>query len=578
MPASSRFTLPGLKPKARANVSFVIETMYAIAANPDRWEEVIDALGEAPGEAVEPAAMEAMAAGVVRAAAQPMEAAAGPQVGVVMISPSGGVTSCNAAGEAVFQQRLGLLEAKGLRFFDPSNHEALAQARRRLREARTGQVIVKFTQADDEGPHFAYVVPAAALPASLAASLPDARAPDSGVAIIFPAVEATDRLWASIRESFGLTAAETRLAARLKEGLTLKEAAAALGVSVNTVRNQLRAVFDKMGLNRQSELVRALTQLGALAGVFQPDEAHAGGFGPAILATERGAAESAPPVRLMRLADGRRIAYRDYGAPRGRPALLVHQGLGSSLLPRGSDVLARDLGLRLICPERPGVGRSDPRHDYSFQGVGRDLAAICDGLGLEEVRVAGFMSGSAFALSAAEALGERASRVLLVSARPPGLAPETERDARHRLVQFRRRLFRSAWLADAVFAVMRVQMTRNRIGRIVRTGASAPSDAAYLASHPAVVEFIADYIRESLAVSARGIADEVRAAAREEGFQAPPLAAPVALWHGADDPLATPGEATAWLGRAAGETRVFADIGHFLPHKHWPEVLAWLAA
>ncbi|MFN3523420.1 MAG: alpha/beta fold hydrolase [Phenylobacterium sp.] len=560
--------LAGLTDKAKANVSFVIETMYAVAANPERWEEVIDALGEPVAEPIG----EETAASLVRAAAQPIEAP-GPQVGVVLITPSGGVASCNAAGEAVFQQRLGLIEAQGLRFFDPSNHEALAQARRRLEAARTGQVIVKFTQAEDEGPHFAYVVPVEALPPALAASLPDARPPERGVALIFPAVESTDRLWASIRESFGLTPAETRLAARLKEGQTLAEAARDLGVSVNTVRNQLRAIFDKMGLNRQSELVRALTQLGALAGVFQADEVR----GPAILATERGAAEAAPQTRFLRLTDGRRIAYRDYGALRGRPVLIVHQGMGSSLLPRGSDALARDFGLRLICPERPGVGRSEPRADYSFEGVGADLAEVCASLGLSDVQVVGVMSGAAFALCAAEALGEAARRVLLVSARPPGLPPDSEREPGHRLAQFRRRLMRSAWLSDTVFAMMRLQMTRSQVARIVRTGATAPGDAAYLAAHPAVLEFITDYMLESLAVTARGIADEVKCAAREPGFCTPPVTAPVTLWHGAQDPQSPPSEATRWLGDLAPDVRVFPDIGHFLPHKHWPEIVAWLA-
>lgn len=569
----SRLAPRDLAARARADVSVVIETMYAIAANPDRWEEVIDALGEAvdgPGD-------RAAAAGLVRAAAQPDRGAASPQVGVVLISAAGGVVSANAAGEAVVARRLGVLEAQGLRFFDPSNHEALTQARRRLCDTATGQVIVKFTQAEDEGPHFAYVAPAETLPAALAASLPDPAALPGATAIIFPAVETTDHLWASIRESFGLTPAETRLAARLKDGLTLKEAAEDLGVSINTVRNQLRAVFDKMGLNRQSDLVRALTQLGSLAGAFNLDAAGPRAFAPAIVASDRDAADSAPQIRFIRLAEGRRIAYRDYGAPRGRPVLLIHQGLGSSLLPRGSDALARDLGLRLICPERPGCGRSEPRPDYSYEGVGRDLAEVCVLLGLDRVQIAGFMSGGAFALCAAQALGERVSRVLLASTRPPGARPETEKDAGHRLVLFRRRLLRSAWLADTVFAMMRLQMTANRIARIVRTGASAPSDAAYLAAHPGVLAFIVDYIRESLAVSARGIADEVKCAAKDPPFRAPPLSVPVTLWHGADDPLASPGDAAGWMGALNPEVRVFGDIGHFLPHKHWPEILGWLA-
>lgn len=561
---------------SKADVSFVIETMYAVAANPDRWEEIIDALGVAPPDGAAPANDFSR---IARTHDVGPDGPASTPVGVLLISSSGGVVACNAAGEAVFHLRLGAIEAQGLRFFDPSNHEALAQARRRLRDAATRQVIVKFVQAEDEGPHFAYVVPAAALPPALAASLPGPRALDADqTAIIFPAVEMTDRLWASIRESFGLTPAETRLAARLKDGLTLKEAAGDLGVSVNTVRNQLRAVFEKMGLNRQSDLVRALTQLSSLAGALHQDDApHAPSLAPAILATERGAAENAPPLRYFRLHDGRRLAYRDYGAPLGRPALVIHQGMGSSLLPRGSDALARDLRLRLVCPERPGVGRSDSRPDYSFEAVGRDLAELAVGLGLQGVRIAGFMSGVSFAFTTAESLGPAASRLLAVSARPPGVVPETERDAGHRLVLFRRRLMRSAWLADAIFSTMRLQMSRRHIARVVRAGATAPGDAAYLASHPGVLDFITDYIRESLAVSARGIADEVKCGARAPLLQAPALEIPVTAWHGADDPLSSPADALDWIGPQAGDVRVFPNIGHFLPHKHWPEVLAWLA-
>ena len=33
----------------------------------------------------------------------------------------------------------------------------------------------------------------------------------------------------------------------------------------------------------------------------------------------------------------------------------------------------------------------------------------------------------------------------------------------------------------------------------------------------------------------------------------------------------------AWLGERAGETRVFPGTGHFLPYKHWTEMLGWLA-
>lgn len=57
---------------------------------------------------------------------------------------------------------------------------------------------------------------------------------------------------------FGLTPAEARLAIALCEGASLNEYAGSRAVSVGTARIQLKSVFSKLGLNRQSELVRLL--------------------------------------------------------------------------------------------------------------------------------------------------------------------------------------------------------------------------------------------------------------------------------------------------------------------------------
>ena len=543
--------------RTRANATLVLETLFGVAAHPERWEQIIDALG---GEA--PAA--------------PVRRDNGP--GVVLFGARGGLAGWNAAGEAFFLQRLGAIEAGGLTFFNPDNHEALDMARRRLRDARGRQIIVKFVEAADETPRFAYVTAAADLPPALRADV--ASAPSGGeavLAVVFPAVDPGDRLWSSLRTSFGLTPAETRLAARLRDGLTLKEAAEELGVSLNTVRNQLRAVFDKIGLSRQSDLVSALTRLGALTSDLQGARRLAP-LGPPIRADEGGVLAGAPPLQTFVLPDGRRLAYRAYGDPRGRGAMVIHQGLGCSLLPRGSDALARDLGLRIICPERPGVGGSDPHPRYGFDAVAGDFAALHAALGLGEVRLAGFMSGAAFAAALAARLGPQVKRFLLVSVRPPGRKPETAVDARHRMVLFRRRILQNPWLTDVLFAVMRMNLSPRQVERFVRTAASAPSDAAYLDAHPAVLAFLVDSISQSLANTSRGIADEVKCMARGAEPDLAGLSAPVTLWHGVDDPMTTVDDASAWLGGREAERRVFEGSGHFMAHQRWPEILAWLAA
>lgn len=67
---------------------------------------------------------------------------------------------------------------------------------------------------------------------------------------------------AHLRDLFGLTGAEARLAVLLLEGLPPAQSARRLGISVHTVRSQLRELFAKTGTRRQSELVRVLLMHG----------------------------------------------------------------------------------------------------------------------------------------------------------------------------------------------------------------------------------------------------------------------------------------------------------------------------
>lgn len=61
-------------------------------------------------------------------------------------------------------------------------------------------------------------------------------------------------------ERFGVTPAEAKLVAHLVDGLTLTAAAEALGVSRNTARSQLSSIFTKTGVNRQTQLVKLVSE------------------------------------------------------------------------------------------------------------------------------------------------------------------------------------------------------------------------------------------------------------------------------------------------------------------------------
>lgn len=62
---------------------------------------------------------------------------------------------------------------------------------------------------------------------------------------------------------FGLSPGQLRVAISIVEGVSLVEIAESTGVSINTVRTQLRRTFDKVGVHNQPALVRVLLSVAA---------------------------------------------------------------------------------------------------------------------------------------------------------------------------------------------------------------------------------------------------------------------------------------------------------------------------
>lgn len=87
---------------------------------------------------------------------------------------------------------------------------------------------------------------------------PGGRAPGRAAAVVF--VQEVGKLaplpGEVLVKLYGLTPAETRLAALLAQGHGLDTAGDALGIAVTTVRTHLQRLFDKTGTRRQADLVR----------------------------------------------------------------------------------------------------------------------------------------------------------------------------------------------------------------------------------------------------------------------------------------------------------------------------------
>jgi DNA-binding CsgD family transcriptional regulator len=76
--------------------------------------------------------------------------------------------------------------------------------------------------------------------------------------LVFDSVRTPPPSQVLLQRTYGLTASEARLAASLAIGLSLTEIAEQRGLSVQTLRSQLKSVFGKTGIHAQTQLVRLI--------------------------------------------------------------------------------------------------------------------------------------------------------------------------------------------------------------------------------------------------------------------------------------------------------------------------------
>ncbi|MDT8855313.1 helix-turn-helix transcriptional regulator [Paracoccaceae bacterium Fryx2] len=178
----------------------------------------------------------------------------------------------------------------------------------------------------------------------------------------------------TVQEAFGLTAAEVEIVRGLTLGLPLRDIAAARGRSVETVRTQVRSVLAKTETHGQAELMRVVMGLMDLALI------PAQGLSVPL----RGAGMDEVPFRSMRLPDGRRLDWIEFGDPEGVACLYMHLEFGLIRWPASAERAARARGIRVIVPVRAGYGRSDPqgRGADHLLATAQDHAALLDHLGV----------------------------------------------------------------------------------------------------------------------------------------------------------------------------------------------------
>lgn len=266
--------------------------------------------------------------------------------------------------------------------------------------------------------------------------------------------------------------------------------------------------------------------------------------------------------RELRLADGRTMTWAEFGAPDGVPVLNCHGGLLCRFDVEPCAVEFAEAGLRVVSPDRPGVGGSDRKPGRSTHDWVDDARELLDSLEIERCAVMGWSLGGQYAAAVAAGLGDRVTRAAIVAGCPP-------LDDHARLAQLNRLDRSLAKLSKRAAPVARVAFTVSaRIGR-----RSPLRLAKYEAKHsPAadatVIRDHGEWLGLAMGEGGRngaGMVDEYRAFVGPWGFALGDIAVPTRVYQGTADQLVPPSWAEELtVGIAGAELTEYPDEGHMV--------------
>ncbi|WP_435073891.1 alpha/beta fold hydrolase [Halorubrum sp. HHNYT27] len=274
----------------------------------------------------------------------------------------------------------------------------------------------------------------------------------------------------------------------------------------------------------------------------------------------------------VELADGRKLGYAETGASDGNPVLAFHGIPNGRLGAAVFDHVGRELGVRIIAPERPGVGVSDPDPTRVLMDWPADVAECLDALGIDAAPALGISGGGPYALACGAAAPERFPRIATCC----GLGPIESATRPLRL------LLRGAnslpWAIQAFLGV-EVRAAKYAPGWTIdrRVKGSAPRDEAIwrgdvgkllVASMPAACQ----------EHGTKSFVRDIQLSGRDWGFPLDSIDVPVGIWHGQADRI-NPVEMGAYLRDVIpnAESYIYPELGHLsIFVEHDAELFEWL--
>ena len=253
------------------------------------------------------------------------------------------------------------------------------------------------------------------------------------------------------------------------------------------------------------------------------------------------------------------------GADTGPVVLFFHGCPDTRWAARSGEDAAREIGVRLLCVNRPAYGASDPAPS-SHGSVADDAAEVLDLLGITEVAALGMSVGGAYAAAFAARHADRTGALGVVNTLP--MSAEPSEQSVEAAMEAARPEFED-WVAS-----MDVDDLDDGAVAARWSGSLPPPDAALVGSRPAAE--IAAAAREALADHS-GYLRDAALAFRPWDVDVAAVRCPTTLWYGGADERALPG--ADWFATRIPHATVVVRPGvtHWATlAAYWPDVLTTL--
>ncbi len=241
--------------------------------------------------------------------------------------------------------------------------------------------------------------------------------------------------------------------------------------------------------------------------------------------------------KMIKLHDGRTLGYFEFGSPNGKPVFYFHGGgVGSGIYAKSISLHAAKYNIRLISPDRPGIGISDPQNGRTLSDWSKDVLQLADALELPTFSILSQSAGSAYAFACMRMYPGRVIKSSIVS----GLYPMHDKSLRKGLPPASRfmvnMLVKSPdWVIKKMLAGTKAQIDKDPAAVRMKLKKKALPVEGKIFEDSSFMNVYLESIKHANKQGTEAIAADFQICFADWGFGLSEIKNKVHIWHGEKD-------------------------------------------